>query len=103
MECGWILFLEVYVRMFLPHGVSLNTVGKKYPMLVYVYGGPNTHQVHEEWLPEMPVDVYFSSSLEYVLVNIDGRGSGNAGWRRRQPMYGHLGTVEVDDQIETTK
>ncbi|CAD5210667.1 unnamed protein product [Bursaphelenchus xylophilus] len=94
---------EVYTRMFLPHGVSLNSVGKRYPVLVYVYGGPNSHQVHEEWLPEMPVDVYFSSTLEYVIINIDGRGSGNAGWRRRQPMYGHLGTVEVDDQIEATK
>jgi len=71
--------------------------------LVYVYGGPNTHSVHEEWLPEMPVDVYFASTLEYVIINIDGRGSGNAGWRRRQAMYGHLGTVEVDDQIEATR
>ncbi|KAI6183124.1 hypothetical protein M3Y97_00454800 [Aphelenchoides bicaudatus] len=92
-----------YVRLFLPHGVTLETAHKKYPVLVYIYAGPNSHAVHEEWLPEMPVDVYFASTLEYIIVNIDGRGSGNAGWRRRQAMYGHLGTVEIDDQIETTR
>ncbi|KAI6181650.1 hypothetical protein M3Y98_00851800 [Aphelenchoides besseyi] len=91
-----------YTRIFLPHGVTKETY-KKYPVLVYCYSGPNTKSVHEEWLPEMPVDIYFSSTLEYIIVNIDGRGSSGAGWKRRQPMYGHLGTVEVDDQVEATK
>ena len=49
------------------------------------------------------MDTHFVSTSEYVVISIDGRGSGNAGWKRRQPIYGALGTVEIDDQIETMR
>ncbi|KAI6232633.1 hypothetical protein M3Y99_01010300 [Aphelenchoides fujianensis] len=91
-----------FTRLFLPHGL-VEDGHKKYPVLVYVYGGPFTRSVHEEWVPEMPTDIYFSSTLDYIIVSIDGRGSTGEGWKRRQPMYGHLGTVEVEDQLEALK
>ncbi|KAI6230408.1 hypothetical protein M3Y99_01059600 [Aphelenchoides fujianensis] len=91
-----------FTRLFLPHGL-VEDGHRKYPVLVYVYGGPFTRSVHEEWVPEMPTDIYFSSTLDYIIVSIDGRGSTGEGWKRRQPMYGHLGTVEVEDQLEALK
>uniref|UniRef100_A0A914DNK1 Venom dipeptidyl peptidase 4 n=1 Tax=Acrobeloides nanus TaxID=290746 RepID=A0A914DNK1_9BILA len=88
------------VKMLLPYGLDRQAVDKHYPVLVDVYGGPGTQKVTEEWFSNN-IDIYFASSKEYVIVFIDGRGSGYRGWRQKQPLYGNLGTVEVDDQIET--
>lgn len=46
---------------------------------------------------------YFASSRQYVVINIDGRGSSHRGWRMRQPLYKKLGGPEIDDQIEVIK
>lgn len=40
---------------------------------------------------------------EYIVVFIDGRGSGHQGWNLKRPLYGNFGTVEVDDQIATMR
>lgn len=100
--------------MLLPYGLDKHANDRRYPVLVDVYvnfleksylfryGGPGSQKATEEWLSNN-LDIYFASAKEYVIVFIDGRGSGYRGWRQRQPLYGNLGTVEVDDQIETLR
>ncbi|MFH4975137.1 hypothetical protein AB6A40_001846 [Gnathostoma spinigerum] len=87
-----------FTKIFLPRGVRRTTVDRKYPAIVSVYAGPGTQRVTEEMMP-FSFDFYLLSNLSAVLVFIDGRGSAMRGWRYKQPIYGKLGTVEVDDQI----
>ncbi|VDK40705.1 unnamed protein product [Gongylonema pulchrum] len=47
--------------------------------------------------------MFLASNTKYIVVYIDGRGSGMRGWKYKEPVYGRLGTVEIDDQIETMK
>ncbi|KAI1708318.1 prolyl oligopeptidase family domain-containing protein [Ditylenchus destructor] len=90
------------VKMLLPHDLALHTMDKQYPVLVNVYGGPGSQKATEEWL-STNIDIFFASGQEYVVVFIDGRGSGRQGWGQKLPLYGNFGTVEVDDQIYTVR
>lgn len=49
------------------------------------------------------MDMFLASNAKYIIVYIDCRGSGMRGWKYKEPIYGHLGTVEIDDQIEAVK
>uniref|UniRef100_A0A7E4ZW03 Dipeptidyl aminopeptidase-like protein 6 n=1 Tax=Panagrellus redivivus TaxID=6233 RepID=A0A7E4ZW03_PANRE len=94
---------QARVKMLLPPGLNdIKSYDKRYPVLIDVYAGPGTQKATDEWLANS-VDIYFASNPHYVVVLIDGRGSGGQGWRQKAPMYGALGTVEVDDQIETVR
>jgi dipeptidyl aminopeptidase/acylaminoacyl peptidase len=90
------------VKMLIPPSLETSSVDKRYPVLVDVYGGPGSQKATEEWLANN-IDIYFASNPEYIVVFIDGRGSGNRGWKQKAPIYGNFGTVEVDDQIETIR
>ncbi|KAK0425923.1 hypothetical protein QR680_009458 [Steinernema hermaphroditum] len=89
------------VKLFLPPGLKPNSLERRYPLLVDVYGGPNSQRVMEE--NSVSLSWYFSTSLEYVVAVIDGRGTGSRGWKYRSPIYGQLGTVEIEDQIEAAR
>jgi len=89
-------------KMLLPPGLKMTSMEHRYPVLVDVYGGPGTQKATEEWLSSN-IDIYYASNPRYVVVFIDGRGSGNRGWKEKAPIYGNLGTVEVDDQIEAIR
>lgn len=41
--------------------------------------------------------------MKYIVISIDGRGSGMQGWKYKEPIYGNLGTVEVEDQLEAMR
>lgn len=62
------------------------------------YAGPGTNKVHYS-TPDAHF-TYFSSVRDYVIVSIDGRGSGNKGWKFREPMYKNFGGPEIIDQID---
>uniref|UniRef100_A0A183C9C1 Dipeptidyl peptidase n=1 Tax=Globodera pallida TaxID=36090 RepID=A0A183C9C1_GLOPA len=96
---------ETYAKILVPYGVSLKEQRpeRKYRVLVDVYAGPGTQKVTDEWASSHLLDFFFVSSLEFIVVFIDGRGSGHRGWHQKQPLYGNFGTVEVDDQIMTMR
>ncbi len=48
-------------------------------------------------------DAFLASNKGYIVAYIDARGSGYRGWQYKQPIYGHFGTVEIQDQIATVK
>jgi dipeptidyl-peptidase 4 len=87
---------EAYVMMLLPPNIDED---KKYPMLIEVYGGPDstsvTNRFNIEW------GTYVASSLGIVYAKIDGRGSGLRSDKHLHALYKNLGTVEVDDQVRT--
>ena len=86
----------LYYRMVMP--VDFDPT-KKYPTVVYVYGGPHAHNVDARWH-------YCSRSWEtymaqrgYLLFILDNRGSENRGRDFEQATFRHLGQEEMRDQM----
>ncbi|CAG9767540.1 unnamed protein product [Ceutorhynchus assimilis] len=73
----------------------------KYPMLVNVYGGPDTYQVIDKF--SLDWGSYLAANRSIIYATIDGRGSGLRGNNLLFAGYRKLGTVEVVDQINVTK
>lgn len=84
------------VLMVVPHDLDVN---KEYPVLVQVYGGPDSSMVTNSWT--MDWGSFLTSAMDIIYVKIDGRGSGLRGDKNLFALYRQLGTVEVQDQIET--
>ncbi|XP_043476742.1 venom dipeptidyl peptidase 4 isoform X2 [Leptopilina heterotoma] len=91
---------EAQVQLMIPPGVDISG-STKYPMLVYVYGGPDSHQVTEKF--NIDWGNYLVTNKSIIYAAIDGRGSGVKGNRMLFAGYRHLGTVEIEDQIGVTK
>uniref|UniRef100_U5EWK1 Venom dipeptidyl peptidase 4 n=1 Tax=Corethrella appendiculata TaxID=1370023 RepID=U5EWK1_9DIPT len=86
------------VSMMIPPNADLS--GKrKYPVLVDVYGGPNSYGVTDSF--SLDWGSYFTGNQSIIYVKIDGRGSGLRGDKLLFQIYKRLGTVEIEDQIET--
>lgn len=71
--------------------------GKKYPVVVRVYGGPHAQLVTNSWSEQD----YFTQYLVqqgYVVFQLDNRGSAHRGTQFEQVIYRHLGEAEVNDQ-----
>ncbi|XP_030385628.1 venom dipeptidyl peptidase 4-like [Scaptodrosophila lebanonensis] len=73
----------------------------KYPMLVDVYGGPDSFYVNNKW--SIDWGTYLSSNQSVIYAKIDGRGSGMRGEKLLNAIYLKLGTVEIADQISVTR
>ncbi|NLH22951.1 MAG: prolyl oligopeptidase family serine peptidase [Bacteroidales bacterium] len=69
--------------------------GKKYPVLVNVYGGPDDGSVTDRWV--LPASRYHWARKGVIQVTMDHRGSGHCGKRGLDMMYRNLGKWEVHD------
>ena len=88
------------VIMQLPVDADLSGA-TKYPMLIEVYGGPNSYMVTDSWTIDW--GSYMASNKSIIYAKIDGRGSGLRGDKVLFSIYEKLGTVEIEDQINTAK
>lgn len=73
---------------------------KRYPVVVYVYGGPASQTVTDSWPGRG--DHLFNQYLAqqgYVVFSLDNRGTPRRGRDFGGALYGVQGTVEVDDQL----
>jgi len=73
----------------------------KYPVLFYLYGGPGSQTVNKKFTVDF--QAYIASSLGYIVVTVDGRGTGFIGRKARCIIRGHIGYYEARDQIETAR
>ena len=73
---------------------------KKYPVMMTQYSGPGSISVKDEW--DLGWDQYLAS-IGYIVVCVDGRGTGGRGEAFRKITYGQLGYYESIDQIESAK
>lgn len=92
---------DASVKMQLPGDGTLRNTPKAFPVVVYVYGGPGSQTVCEKF--EVNYHTYLVSTLGYAVISIDGRGSAGRGWKLKSAIYGRLGTVEVQDQLEALR
>lgn len=72
---------------------------KKYPVIVYVYGGPHAQMIKNTWLlGASPLLLYWAQE-GYLVFTLDNRGSANRGLAFEQETYRRLGTAELEDQL----
>lgn len=94
-------------------GVELNGImikpwnfdqSKKYPVIMYQYGGPGSQQVKDQWnignCGGAMLEQYLGEQ-GYISVIVDGRGTGGRGASFEKQTYLHLGVMEAKDQVET--
>lgn len=74
---------------------------KKYPVLFFLYNGPASQNVDRKF--KVDFQSYVASSLGYIVVTLDGRGTGYIGRDARCAIRGNIGHYESRDQIETAK
>ena len=72
---------------------------KKYPVIVYVYGGPHGQMVTNSFLRGWSWWFYYMAQHGFILFTMDNRGTNNRGLEFEQIIHRQLGTVEVQDQM----
>ena len=73
---------------------------KKYPTVVYVYGGPHAHNVAASWHWASRSWETYMAQKGYVLFILDNRGSENRGLDFEQATFHQLGQIEMQDQMK---
>ena len=76
---------------------------QKYPVLMFVYGGPGINTVNDSWIGSNYTWYQMLAQKGYIVVSIDGRGTGYRGAEFKKSTYGQLGNLESKDQIEGAK
>ena len=103
-ECGSIKaadgVTDLYYRMVKPLNFDPN---KKYPTIVYVYGGPHAHNVDARWHYSSRGWETYMAEHGYLLFILDNRGSEHRGKEFEQVTFRHLGQEEMKDQMEGVK
>ena len=88
---------DLYYRLVKPVGFDPE---KKYPAVIYVYGGPHAQLVtNGRFYGAGGWDLYMAQ-LGYVMLTVDGRGSSNRGLEFENCTFRHLGVEEMKDQME---
>ena len=87
---------DLYWRMVKPADFD---PAKKYPVVVYVYGGPHAHNVEASWHWYSRSWETYMAQKGYITFILDNRGSENRGLAFEQVTFRHLGQVEMRDQM----
>jgi dipeptidyl-peptidase-4 len=69
---------------------------QKYPVMVYVYGGPGAQRVTKSWGNHF---VQYMAQQGFIVFTLDNRGSDNRGKAFEAPIYKNMGSPEVTDQV----
>ncbi|WP_371188513.1 DPP IV N-terminal domain-containing protein [Thalassotalea maritima] len=89
---------DLYYKLYQPKDLEL---GKQYPVIVNVYGGPHAQRVTNTW---QGLDfTQYLVQQGYVVFQLDNRGSNYRGTAFEFAIHKHLGEVELDDQISGVK
>ncbi len=87
---------KLYTRLIKPSDFDPN---KKYPVLVYVYGGPHAQLITNSWLDGASLWMYWMAEQGYLVYTVDNRGSANRGFAFESEIHRQLGTLEIEDQL----
>lgn len=91
---------DAFVKLQFPPGADFSAK-RKYPMLIDVYGGPGSFAGADRW--GTTFTSYLVTNRKYVVAQINGRGSGGRGQKLLHEIYRKMGTVEIEDQLETAQ
>ena len=89
---------NLFYKLYKPKNMQ---PGKKYPVIVQVYGGPHAQRVTNSWQGADMTQYMLQQG--YIVYQLDNRGSNYRGTAFEFPIYETLGKVEVTDQITGVK
>lgn len=88
---------DLYTRLIKPSNFDAS---KKYPVMVYVYGGPHAQMITNSYLDGANLWMYWMAEQGYLVFTVDNRGSDNRGFAFESVIHGKCGTNEIEDQIK---
>ncbi|AKD02925.1 S9 family peptidase [Pontibacter korlensis] len=103
---------QEFFSMNTPDGTKLNgwmikptdfDPNKKYPVLMFVYGGPGSQTVTNSWGGSNYLWHQVLADKGVIVVSVDNRGTGARGAEFKKVTYANLGKYEIEDQIEAAK
>lgn len=86
----------LYTRMIKPKDFNPN---KKYPVIVYVYGGPHAQLITDYWTAGAGNFLPYLATQGYIVWTMDSRGSANRGYEFESAIWHNCGTQEIEDQM----
>ena len=89
-----------YYRLMKPLGFDPK---KKYPVIMYVYGGPHSQMVKNNYLASLRRWEMYMAQRGYVVFAMDNRGTSNRGAEFEKAIHRQCGQVEMADQMEGMK
>jgi len=87
---------DLYCRMIKPMDFDST---KKYPVIVYVYGGPHAQLITDSWLGGAGLFLNYLAQNGYIVFTLDNRGTANRGRDFEQAIHRNLGEKEMADQM----
>ncbi|HET6278308.1 MAG TPA: S9 family peptidase [Candidatus Polarisedimenticolia bacterium] len=87
---------QMFYRLYKPAHFDAQ---KRYPAVVYVYGGPTGQTVTRSWGRTTEMWLQLMAQRGYAVFTVDNRGTGFRGAAFDAPIYRRLGKIEVEDQI----
>ncbi|WP_394907351.1 S9 family peptidase [uncultured Mesonia sp.] len=91
---------DLNMYMIKPHDFDEN---KKYPMLMYQYSGPGSQSVANTYFSTNDYWYQLLANQGYIVVTVDGRGTGFKGAQFKKVTQKGLGKYELEDQIAAAK
>lgn len=88
---------DLYGRIILPADFDES---KKYPVLVYVYGGPHSQLVTDTWLGGANLFFNYLATRGYIVWTMDNHGTAARGADFEQAVHRRLGDLENNDQLK---
>lgn len=88
---------DLYYRMIKPGNFDPS---KKYPVIVYVYGGPHAQLVTDSWLGGTGLWDFYMAQEGYIMFTLDNRGSANRGFDFENVIHRQCGQEEMKDQMK---
>lgn len=87
---------DLYYRMIRPVNFDPD---KKYPVIVYVYGGPHSQLVRNTWLGGSRLWQHYMAQKGYISFTLDNRGTLGRGFDFESSIHRQLGALEMKDQM----
>jgi dipeptidyl-peptidase-4 len=76
---------------------------KKYPAILYVYGGPGSQTGQDDWSGPNYFWFQYLAQQGYVIISMDNRGTGARGAAFKKCTYANLGKLEIQDQMDVAR
>lgn len=77
--------------------------GKKYPVFMFLYGGPGSQEVTDNWQDRYQAWFQMLVQKGYIIACVDNRGTGGRGEEFKKMTYLNLGKMETSDQIDAAR
>ncbi len=87
----------LFTRTFLPLNFDPK---KKYPVVVYLYGGPHAQMITDSWMGGANLWFHYMAQKGYMVFTLDNRGSDSRGKNFEQATFRNLGEIEAADQMK---